>query len=209
MENSYTLAKSIDNASGIGGSTLLVVQDERNIRAERSLSSFDQRHRFQSDFSAELPFGRQRRFLAGAQSAGARRDLRWTLSGSYQLSTGTPLMPRILGNVSNNSGTGSNASERPDATGMAVSLPRDERTTARYFNTLAFAIPAPGTFGNAARYSIAGPGTNLLSLGLRKNFRLGDNGRRLEFRWQVSNVSESSQFQRSRNGDQCTQLSAA
>ena len=60
----------------------------------------------------------------------------WTLSGSYQLSSGTPLMPRILGNVSNNSGTGSNASERPDATGMAVSLPRDERTTARYFNTV-------------------------------------------------------------------------
>jgi Carboxypeptidase regulatory-like domain/TonB dependent receptor-like, beta-barrel len=194
MENSYTLAKSIDNASGIGGSTLLVVQDERNIRAERSLSSFDQRHRFQSDFSAELPFGRQRRFLAAASPLVLAVTSGWTLSGSYQLNTGTPLMPRILGNVSNNSGTGSNASERPDATGTAVSLPRDQRTTARYFNTLAFAIPAPGTFGNAARYSIAGPGTNLLSLAVRKNFRLSDNGRRLEFRWQVSNVLNHPSF---------------
>jgi hypothetical protein len=116
------------------------------------------------------------------------------LNGTYQLSSGTPLLPRILGNVSNNSGTGSNASERPDATGLPVNLPRDERTTAQYFNTLAFAIPAPGTFGNAARYSIAGPGTNLLNLGLRKTFRLNDNGRRLEFRWQVSNVLNHPNF---------------
>jgi hypothetical protein len=194
MENSYTLAKSIDNASGIGGSTLFVVQDEHNIGAERSLSSFDQRHRFQSDFSAELPFGRQRRFLAGANRFVLAVTSGWILSGTYQLSTGMPLTPRILGNVSNNSGTGSNASERPDATGLAVSLPGDVRTTARYFNTLAFAIPAPGTFGNAARYSIVGPGTNLLSLAVRKSFRLGDNGRRLEFRSQVSNVLNHPNF---------------
>jgi hypothetical protein len=105
-----------------------------------------------------------------------------------------PLLPRILGNVSNNSGTGSNASERPDATGLTVNLPRNQRTTGRYFNTFGFAIPGPGLFGNAARYSIAGPGTNLLNLGLRKSFRLGDNSRRLEFRWQVSNVLNHPNF---------------
>jgi hypothetical protein len=41
---SYTLSKSIDDSSDL--QTLLLPQDNRNFRAERSLSLFDQRHRF-------------------------------------------------------------------------------------------------------------------------------------------------------------------
>ncbi len=41
---SYTLSKSIDDSSDL--QTLLIPQDPRNFRAERSLSLFDQRHRF-------------------------------------------------------------------------------------------------------------------------------------------------------------------
>jgi hypothetical protein len=41
---SYTLSKSIDDSSDL--QTLLIAQDPRNFRAERSLSLFDQRHRF-------------------------------------------------------------------------------------------------------------------------------------------------------------------
>ena len=36
-----------------------------------------------------------------------------------------PMTARILGNVSNNSGTGSNSSERPDSTGAPVAPPFD------------------------------------------------------------------------------------
>jgi hypothetical protein len=41
---SYTFSKSIDDSSDL--QTLLVPQDARNLRAERALSLFDQRHRF-------------------------------------------------------------------------------------------------------------------------------------------------------------------
>ena len=41
---SYTFSKSIDDSSDL--QTLLIPQDPRNFRAERSLSLFDQRHRF-------------------------------------------------------------------------------------------------------------------------------------------------------------------
>ncbi len=118
----------------------------------------------------------------------------WNVNGSYNLNSGTPLTARILGNISNNSGTGSNQSERPDSTGISPALPGDERATGRFFNTLAFAIPAPGMFGNAARYTIPGPGTNLLNLSLRKSFRLDDNNRRIEFRWLVTNVLNHPNF---------------
>jgi hypothetical protein len=187
-ENSYTLGKSIDNASGIGGENLVVVQDESNIRAERSRSSFDQRHRFKSEFSFDLPLGERRRFFTGATGLVNQIISGWKLNGSYNFNSGTPLTARVLGNISNNSGTGSNSSERPDSTGASPSLRGGQRTTLAFFNTDAFAFPAPGKFGNAGRYTIQGPGSNLLNLSLRKTFRLDDNGRRLEFRWRATNV---------------------
>ena len=194
MENSYTLAKSIDNASGLGGGNLIVVQDDRNIRGERSLSSFDQRHRFESEFNVDLPVGERRRFLANASGLVQAFIAGWSVNGNYQLNSGTPLTARILGNISNNSGTGSSSSERPDATGTPIALPQSDRTTSRYFNTLAFAIPPPGRFGNAGRFTIPGPGSNLLNLSLRKSFRLDDRNRRVDFRWQVSNVLNHPNF---------------
>jgi hypothetical protein len=164
------------------------VQNDKDIAAERSLSSFDRRHQFQSNFNFELPFGEHKRWFAGAAPIVNKVVGGWNITGTYQLMSGTPLTARILGNVSNNSGTASNYSERPDATGRTVALPRDERTTAAFFNAQAFAIPQPGQFGNAGRNTITGPGTNLLNLSLYKSFRLDDKNRRVDIRWQVSNV---------------------
>jgi hypothetical protein len=172
----------------------MVVQDEQNIRGERSRSSFDQRHRFGSEFSLDLPFGDRRKYFANVGRIVGGFVSGWTLTGNFQANSGNPLTPRILGNLSNNSGTGSNSSERPDATGVAVDLPRDERTTSRYFNTQAFSVPSPGKFGNAGRYSIQGPGSINLNMSLRKSFRLDDSNRRVELRWQVSNVLNHPNF---------------
>ena len=76
----YTFSKSIDNASSIGsgeplvaqgsGSATLsgvtnVAQNAFDLAAERGLSSFDQRHVFTADYLWELPFGHERRWLAG------------------------------------------------------------------------------------------------------------------------------------------------
>ncbi len=188
IENTYTLSKSIDDASGVGGGSLVVVQNDQNIAAERSLSSFDRRHQFQSNFNFELPFGEHKRWLSGAAPIVNKLVGGWNVNGSYQLMSGTPLTARVLGNVSNNSGTGSNYSERPDATGIPVALPRDQRTTGAFFDTQAFSIPQPGYFGNAGRNTITGPGTNLVNLSLYKSFRLDDKNRRVDIRWQVSNV---------------------
>src|SRR5262249_48642297 len=60
---SYTLSRSIDDASSIGGGAVVVAQNDRDLEAERGLSSFDQRHRFAGDFTFELPFGPNRRWF--------------------------------------------------------------------------------------------------------------------------------------------------
>lgn len=189
LSGSYKLSKSIDDSSGIGGG-LTVAQNDEDLAAERSLSSFDQRHSFQSSFSYELPIGQNRRYFSNASTKILNFIAGWSISGSYRLASGSPQTARISGNVSNNSGTnvGANNSERADYTGVEIGLPRDQRSTTQYFNTEAFTIPAAGKFGNAGRNTIIGPGTNSLSLSLRKSFNLDENGRRISFSWQVSNA---------------------
>ena len=64
--SSYTLAKSIDNASSFFSSAgdPNFPQDSFNTRAERGRSNFDVRHRFSFSYGYDLPFGKGRSMLA-------------------------------------------------------------------------------------------------------------------------------------------------
>jgi hypothetical protein len=181
---SYTFSKSIDNASG-GGST--VAQNDVDLAAERSLSSQDRRHNFQTNLVYELPFGQNRAFFAGASTKLLNFISGWTFNGSFALSSGSPLTARYASSNGNTSGAALYNSLRPDGIGIKVSLPRSERTTAKFFNTAAFAPPA-GLYGTAGRNTIIGPGTNSVNMSVRKSFRLDESNRRLDFSWQVQNL---------------------
>jgi hypothetical protein len=168
------------------------VQDDSNFRAERGLSTFDTRHQFRSFFVWELPFGERKRWAKKGWSASVFRN--FSLNGNLTLTTGTPYTARLLGAASNNSGTGNNFSERPDAVGDP-NLPRDQRTPLHYFDTTAFVQPAPGLFGSAARNTIEGPGTIQFNLSAGKFVRFGkDLQRRVEFRWEANNVFNHPNF---------------
>jgi hypothetical protein len=103
------------------------------------------------------------------------------------MGTGSPSTARYASSNTGGAGAALYNSLRPDATGLPVSLARDERSILVYFNTAAFAIPAE-QFGNAGRNTIIGPGSISMNLSLHKNFRLDENGRRLDFSWQVQNL---------------------
>jgi hypothetical protein len=189
---SYTFGKSIDNASSIGGGAQVVVQDDSNFAAERGLSSFDIRHQFRANYVYELPFGERKRWASKGTPAAILGN--WTLNGGVVIATGTPYTARLLGNAANNSGTGNNFSERPDQVADA-SLPRDQRTTMRWFNTEAFVQPPFGRFGNAARNTIPGPGQIVFNMSLGKNIRIGRDGqRRLDLRWEANNLFNTPNF---------------
>ncbi len=89
---SYTFSKSIDDSSDL--QTLLIPQDPRNFRAERSLSLFDQRHRFvfSGVLAAPQSFrtgGLMKRFLAD-----------FTVAPIIEISSGRPF--NIITNVDTN-----------------------------------------------------------------------------------------------------------
>ena len=169
MSGYYTWSKSIDDAASVGGNGHNVPQNSFDLEAERALSNFNVGQKLVVNHTYELPFGEQRRFLNRGGPV-ARIIGNWQISGVTTLQTGIPLTAQVAGNQSNNNGSGVFASERPDATGLPISLPRSERTTLEFFNTAAFSLPASGELGTAGRNTITGPGSVTFNMSLGRFF---------------------------------------
>ena len=178
----YTWSKSLDNASTIGGSGNIVVQDDNNLAAERGRSAFDRRHTLTFSGMLFSPFGERGYFLK--QKNAMSKTLRdWTITTSVTANSGSAFTARVLGTAADAGGTGATGSARADATGAPL------YTGAGYFNTAAFTIPAGGSFGNAGRNTIDGPGNFMLNLSLGRSFNFGGDPRRsFEFRLSADNA---------------------
>jgi len=169
MSGNYTWGKSIDDAASVGGKGRNVPQNSFDLEAERALSTFDVRNKLVINHTYEFPFGEQRHFLNRGGVA-ARIIGNWQISGVTTLQSGSPSTATVAGNQSNNNGSGVFASERADATGLPISLPRAERGTEGWFNTAAFALPPSGQLGTAGRDTITGPGMVNFNMSLGRFF---------------------------------------
>jgi hypothetical protein len=165
---SYTLAKSRDDASSIGGGGAVVAQNDQNLAAEWGLSSFDRRHQLSANLNAELPFGPNHRWLTSGGLL-ARLLENWRATMNLTLQSGTPFTPRIL-SAASDVARGTNGTLRADYNGQPVAL--SDPNIDRFFNTAAFSIPAPGTFGDASRNMIIGPGSKQLNAQLSRDIQL-------------------------------------
>jgi len=173
---SFVWSKSIDDADTVipGLFDSIGAQDERNLRLERGLSFFNVGRRISAGFVAGLPGGNLLRPVTA----------HWQVSGLVTLQDGTPLNPAYFALDVANTGT----PNRPDVVpGVSVALPRSQRTADRFFNTDAFRMPQPYTFGNAGRNIIAGPGNNIFDLALLRRFPLKEAAG-LEFRAEFFNA---------------------
>ncbi|MCC6539584.1 MAG: TonB-dependent receptor [Bryobacterales bacterium] len=178
----YTWSKSLDNASTIGGTGALVIQDDNNLAAERGRSNFDRRHTLSLNGMLFSPFG-ERGYLLRQRSAVSRLLSGWNLQAGVTANSGSVFTARVLGTAADAAGTGATGSTRADATGVALS------GGGNYFNTAAFAVPAAGTFGSAGRNTIDGPGQLVLNASLGRSFPLnGDPRRSLEVRLSADNA---------------------
>jgi trimeric autotransporter adhesin len=187
----YTFAKSLDNASSIGGSSGIVVQQDGNFAAERGLSSFDVRHQLRFLNLYELPFGEHHRL---ATHGWAERVLsNWRLQNIVTWQTGTPVTAYLGGTASDN-GTGASFSLRPDQI-ATPDLGICGGSPLAFFNTAAFATPAAGMYGDERRGAIEGPCKFNWNASLAKSFRFGPRERHhLDIRWEVQNLTNSPAF---------------
>lgn len=182
----YTWSHSIDDVTEQFGAEGLVIQDKRNLQADRGNSGFDRRHRFVGSYVIELPFGAGRRWLRDAGFPSVVLG-GWQFSGIVSMQSGAYFDVNI--SPINRLGVTGPAQWRPDLVGdPGVATPGPER----WLNPAAFAVPqnADGTyrFGNLGRNTLLGPGYFNLDAGLMKDFRLGAK-RRLQIRWEVFNAT--------------------
>ena len=116
----------------------------------------------------------------------------WQVSGIASFLSGMP--PGISYSTTDGADiTGGGDGSRVVVLDKAV-LPRGERTITRFFDTTVFARPAKGSYGNAPKDVVRGPGVNSWDLSLFKNFPLNDKAR-FQFRWELYNAFNHAQFQ--------------
>jgi hypothetical protein len=183
----YTFAKAIDDDAVLGGvgasastsvasagpgaaaaagpRNLLVAQNWLDLSAERSLSSFDQRHLVSSTIQYTTGMG-----LAGGTLLNGWRGTLfkgWMLTTTVSAGSGLPLTPVYQAAVP---GTGVVGPLRPNYTGASVY----DAPPGLSLNPAAYAAPLPGEFGNAGRDSITGPFQFTLNASAGRTFRLSD-----------------------------------
>ena len=188
----YTYSKSLDNASSIGGTGGIVVQQDGNYAAERGLSSFDMRHQLRFQSTYELPFGERNRWANHGWKEKAFSNLR--LVNGITWHTGTPSTVYLGGSAANNSGTGSNFSERANIIanpnfGVCGGSPLG------FFNTAAFVTPPAGEYGDERRGSIEGPCQFSWNLSVAKSVRFGAEQRHtFNASWEIQNLTNTPAF---------------
>jgi hypothetical protein len=167
---SYTLSRSRDNTTATGGGAT-VAQDDRNLDAEWGLSSFDRRHQLSGNANVELPWGRGRQWLnEGGWLAALVGD--WSVAANLTVQSGSPLTPRCS-SCASDVARGVGGTLRANYTGDPIQL--DNPTIDQFFNTAAFTVPSPGTFGNAPRNIIIGPGSRQLNAQISRDVLFGGN----------------------------------
>jgi hypothetical protein len=170
FKTNYTFSKLLDNVdsrnelAGYPGTDSFT--NYYNQANNWGRSGNDIRHRFVLTSIYELPFGKGRRFRTGNRAIEFVTG-GWSASTLLELRTGTALSPVTLNNTSNSFSDG----QRPDVVGNPnLSSPG----IYQWFNTAAFAAPAPYTFGNAGRTFGNGPGAVSLDSSLLKDFRIAE-----------------------------------
>jgi hypothetical protein len=163
----YTWSHMLSNQDSSGWNSLQGNQNYQrayNPMANYGASNFDIRNMFKSQAIYELPFGKGRRFFTSGNALNQVIG-GWTMSATYVAQGGNPFTPYML--VNNSYAQSSNMSWYPNQVGNPKLA---NRGINGWFNTAAYAAPAPGTFGNMRRNSVYGPGMNVMNASLHKKF---------------------------------------
>src|SRR5262249_43339532 len=136
------------------------------LRCERARSSFDTLHRFIVSGLWDLPIGKGKRVdlrnrFADAIAGG------WQLGSTITAQSGFPVSETIGG--TDRSGTGGGF-DRPNTTGVSSVL--DNPTPSKWWNIAAFQLQPAGTYGNAGRNALTGPGVLAWDFSTHKEFRI-------------------------------------
>jgi len=179
---SYTVGEARDQAPEHLNASSGRPQNGRDLEAWEGPSDFDIRHRLVANFIAELPFGEGKPFVQDGVAAKILGG--WMVTGIYSARSGRPI---TITQGNNNVGAGMTG--LPNLTGD----PTGAQTVEQWYNPAAFTQVPSGTFGNAGRNILRGPGwvTFDMSLQRRVNFNSRVNA---TLRWDIFNMFNRANF---------------
>lgn len=174
MGVNYTWDKFLDDqdSAGWGGRAgSQVYQNAYCMKCNYGPSNFDVRHAFNATATYTLPFGKGQSFLNRNvlvdEVVGG-----WHLGTVYHYTGGAAFTPLVYGadnkSYENAGNLFPNLIGNPKAGGG---------TRNNWFNMAAYEVPAPGTFGNVHRNSVAGPGFGQLDMSFGKTFNLTEHSK--------------------------------
>jgi len=173
---SYTVGEARDQAPEHLNAASGRPQNGRDLQSWEGPSDFDIRHRLSANVIAELPFGEGKPLLqdgvAGQLLGG------WLVSGILSARTGRPFTV-----TQGNNNVGAGATGLPNLTGD----PKGAETVEQWFNPAAYTRVTSGTFGNAGRNLLRGPGWLSVDMSLQRRIDLNDR-LNATLRWDIFNL---------------------
>jgi hypothetical protein len=175
----FTAVYTYANAHDIGSELQSSIVDHYNPNYNLGNPDWLQHHNFTVSYLYSLPFYEHKNNFAGHVLGG------WELSGVFIFRSGG------VNNVNDAgedlAGLGTDNGEHAQL--IAGCNPNSgPRKVAEFYNTSCFALPAPGTLGDAGRNIIFGPRFWILDAGLHKNGQIIGEKLRYQFRAEAFNV---------------------
>lgn len=171
----YSWNRSLDDVPVVGGP-----QNPYNAYIDRGNSDQIKRHMWTLAGSYDLPFGSGKKFLSGAHPVVKHVVGGWQLATITSIRTGNPFTPSFT--ATQTGWRGGRASVVAGA-----NLYPSNKTLDQWFNPAAFSIPAPFTWGNAARGMLFLPGEIMIDASVLKDFTLYERFK-MQFRAEAFNM---------------------
>jgi Carboxypeptidase regulatory-like domain len=190
----YTFGKSLDDGtalnSSVGSNAPGFVMFPLNPKLDWGPSNSDVRHSAVINGTWELPIGKGHAALGNGGRWAQGFAGGWAISGIETLQSGLPFTPSLGYNPANDGDSRNpvRPSYNPAFTGPIILGGSNQ-----YFNPNAFLPPAAGTYGNAGRNTLYGPGIAELDFSALKNIAINER-LRLQFRAELFNILNHTNF---------------
>ena len=194
LRDVYTYSKNLDDGSAwntsVSANTPAFVSYPGNPKLDYGRAATNVAHSAAINGTWDLPIGRGHALFTNAQPVPQELVSGWSLSTIVSLQSGFPFSPQLGYNPTGNGDTRNPARPQLDPNFQGKLYPH---TAAQWFNPEAFAAPTPGTFGNAGRDALTGPGLTDVDLSLLKNATLRER-LHAQFRIEYFNLLNHTNF---------------
>jgi outer membrane receptor protein involved in Fe transport len=200
FQAAYTYSKNLsDSINQDTEASTLPIQNAFDTRSERALANQDQTQSLVFNYIWKLPFFEHSDSAIRKNAFGG-----WQIVGISTFRSGLPQNICLDSDIAGTGdGQGVYECQRPDQVGNP-NFSRGKRTIGEYFNTGAFVQPQLGSFGNATRNVVRGPGVNNWDISIFKEFTvpwfgrhggsMADENATLQFRTEFFNAWNHTQF---------------